>query len=80
MHTIRFFPLILVVLLLLTSCDKDPYRHGELDLSPITIVGRNTLGFLLNGKVWVPYQVSSGIFTPTIEAHLNRDFLLYLVG
>ncbi len=76
-HTLRPYTaallLITCCILLLASCEKDPYRHGEPDLPPITMEGKNTLGFLLNGKVWVPYQKIPGIFTPTLEAYLDRD-------
>ena len=74
-HTLRHHTaallLITCCILLLISCERDPYRHGEPDLPPITMEGKNTLGFLLNGKVWVPYQDKPGIFTPTLEAVLD---------
>lgn len=60
-------------ILLLTSCEKDPYKNGEPTLPPITMEGKNTLGFLLDGKVWVPYQENPGLFTPTLEAVLDRN-------
>ena len=74
-HRLRLYTaallLITCCILLLTSCEKDPYRHGEPDLPPITMEGKNTLGFLLNGKVWVPYQDKPGIFTPTLLGILD---------
>ncbi len=78
-HTLRPYTaallLITCCILLLASCEKDPYRHGEPDLPPITMEGKNTLGFLLNGKVWVPYQDKPGIFTPTLETLLDNRHL-----
>lgn len=56
---------------MLSSCDKDPYQDGTPELPPITMEGKNTLGFLLDGKVWVPYQVNPGIFTPTLNTVLD---------
>jgi len=58
-------------IIMLSSCNKDPYQDGTPELPPITMEGKNTLGFLLNGKVWVPYQENPGIFTPTLEAILD---------
>ncbi len=80
-HTLRPYTaallLITCCILLLASCEKDPYRHGEPDLPPITMEGKNTLGFLLNGKVWVPYQDKPGIFTPTLEVSMsNNSFII----
>ncbi len=78
-HTLRphtaALLLITCCILLLISCERDPYRHGEPDLPPITMEGKNTLGFLLNGKVWVPYQDKPGIFTPTLEAWIDGKHL-----
>lgn len=62
-------------ILLLTSCEKDPYKNGEPSLPPITMEGKNTLGFLLDGKVWVPYQENPGLFTPTMEFYMDRTVL-----
>ncbi|MEZ4909490.1 MAG: hypothetical protein R2774_01380 [Saprospiraceae bacterium] len=53
-------------IILISSCNKDPYQDGTPELPPITMEGKNTLGFLLDGKVWVPYQENPGIFTPTL--------------
>jgi hypothetical protein len=60
---------------MLSSCHKDPYQDGTPELPPITMEGKNTLGFLLDGKVWVPYQESSGIFTPTLEFKMDGNVL-----
>jgi hypothetical protein len=61
--------LVLIVLTSILSCTKTE----EIDkLPPITMEGKNTLGFLLDGKVWVPYQESSGIFTPTLFAVFDQ--------
>jgi len=80
MYTSRsFFTLNLITnliaclcIIMLSSCNKDPYQDGTPELPPITMEGKNTLGFLLDGKVWVPYQESSGIFTPTLESILDQ--------
>ena len=60
--------IVCLCIMLISSCNKDPYQDGTPELPPITMEGKNTLGFLLDGKVWVPYQESSGIFTPTLIA------------
>ena len=65
--TITFFTACMYILLL-SSCAKDPYKDGEPVLPPITMEGKNTLGFLLDGKVWVPYQENPGLFTPSLNA------------
>ncbi len=65
--TVTFIAACLYILLL-SSCEKDPYKNGEPTLPPITMEGKNTLGFLLDGKVWVPYQEKPGLFTPTLIA------------
>lgn len=70
--TITFIATCLYILLL-SSCIKDPYKNGEPSLSPITMEGKNTFGFLLDGKVWVPYHEKPGLFTPTLEAVLDRN-------
>lgn len=38
--------------------------------------GKNTLGFLLDGKVWVPYNPKPGLFTPTIDFGMDGNSLL----
>jgi len=62
-------------IILLSSCNKDPYQDSTPELPHITVEGKNTLGFLLDGKVWVPYQDNPGIFTPKLEAHLDNMHL-----
>jgi len=58
-------------IIMLSSCNKDPYQDGTPELPPISMEGKNTLGFLLDGKVWVPYQDNPGLFTPTLEPYLD---------
>lgn len=38
---------------LLTACKKDPTKNAK--LPPITQEGKNTIGFTIDGEVWVPY-------------------------
>jgi len=62
-------------IIMLSSCHKDPYQDGTPELPPITMEGKNTLGFLLDGKVWVPYQENPGVFTPTLEFNMDGNVL-----
>jgi hypothetical protein len=39
--------------LFFTACKKDPTKNAK--LPPITQEGKNTVGFTINGEVWVPY-------------------------
>lgn len=77
MYTImRLFSIIFFVTFVLSSCNKDPYQNGIPELPPITMEGKNTLGFLLDGKVWVPYQENPGIFTPTLEVTMDNNNII----
>lgn len=42
-----------VVLSAVNSCKKDPTKNAT--LPPATQEGKNTVGFTVNGEVWVPY-------------------------
>jgi hypothetical protein len=47
-----------------TKCQKDTEPQASLQLPPETQTGENTLGFLLNGEVWIPqgaYYSMSGL-------------------
>ena len=78
-HLLRYHVAALLLtfccIVLLTSCTKDPYKDGEPVLPPVTMEGKNTLGFLLDGKVWVPYNPNPGLFTPTMEFYMDRTVL-----
>lgn len=73
MYTIiRLSSIIFFMIFVISSCNKDPYQDGTPELPPITMEGKNTFGFLLDGKVWVPYQDHIGIYSdPTKEIRLN---------
>lgn len=54
---------LLTAIALLTSCDKDGQIFAGKDkLPPETQTGANTVGCLVNGKVFLPYQ--QGILSP----------------
>lgn len=55
--------LILLIVLAVTSCDKDGQIFASKDkLPPETQTGANTVGCLVNGKVFLPHQ--QGISSP----------------
>ena len=55
MKTWFFLPIIFLLTtpLFFTACKKDPTKNAK--LPPITQEGKNTVGFTINGEVWVPY-------------------------
>lgn len=57
--------LLLFILLSLTACKKDPTKNAT--LPPATQEGKNTIGFTLNGEVWVPYAKCSSFGDPCRE-------------
>ena len=48
-----FFFILLAASLIFISCKKDPTKNAK--LPPITQEGKNTVGFTIDGEVWVPY-------------------------
>lgn len=48
-----FFIFLTSFLLLNFSCKEDPTKNAV--LPPATQEGKNTIGFTINGEVWVPY-------------------------
>jgi len=55
MKTRFYLPIffLLIISLLFAACKKDPTKNAK--LPPITQEGKNTIGFTINGEVWVPY-------------------------
>ncbi len=51
-----------------SSCIRDRDEPKPKELPPITTEGRNTIGFLLNGEVWLPGGGGIG--------HPNKDFVI----
>src|SRR6185312_62260 len=53
MKKFLFFSIALIALFFFSSCKKDSTKNAK--LPPITQEGTNTIGFTINGEVWVPY-------------------------
>lgn len=55
MKTQFYLPIyfLLIVSLFIAGCKKDSAKNAK--LPPITQEGKNTIGFTINGEVWVPY-------------------------
>jgi len=60
--------LLASIIHLQSSCVKNNSEPKPKELPPITTEGRNTIGFLLNGEVWLPG--GGGIGSP------DKDFVL----
>jgi hypothetical protein len=75
-HTMKTYLILLLTTFFFFSCeDPDPYKDPDnVKLPPITMEGKNTFGCKVNGKVWVPYQDQSGLFTPTLEVIEDNGF------
>ena len=48
-----------------SSCKKDPTKNAT--LPPVTQEGKNTVGFTINGEVWVPYSKCQAFSNPCSE-------------
>ncbi len=70
LSTKTLFPAFLVCLLL-SGCFKIRDRPDENRLPPSTQEGKNTLGCLIDGKVWVPLK--SGWFDRSVKAHYYKQ-------
>lgn len=55
--------------LFLAGCKKDPTKNAK--LPPITQEGKNTIGFTVDGKVWVPYYKCRFMGDPCGEIHAS---------
>ena len=54
MKTKIYYSIILLFIsLFFVTCKKDPTKNAK--LPPITQEGKNTVGFTIDGEVWVPY-------------------------
>jgi hypothetical protein len=53
MKNLKLLTLIITAALALNSCKKDPTKNAV--LPEATQEGKNTVGFILNDEVWVPY-------------------------
>ena len=67
MKSINYLPLF--ILLSLAACKKDPTKNAK--LPPATQEGKNTIGFTLNGEVWVPYAKCGAFSNPCQEAQVS---------
>lgn len=68
-----FIVLVVSVLLLNVSCKKDPTKNAV--LPPATQEGKNTVGFTINGEVWVPYYKCQSFSNPCGEISASYDIL-----
>ena len=59
----------LIICFSLTGCKKDPTKNAK--LPPITQEGKNTIGFTIDGEVWVPYYKCSLMGDPCGEIHAS---------
>jgi hypothetical protein len=53
MKNLKLFTLLIAATIALNSCKKDPTKNAV--LPEATQEGKNTVGFILNDEVWVPY-------------------------
>jgi len=68
-QTLYYISILLISIIhLQSSCVKNNSEPKPKVLPPITTEGRNTIGFLLNGEVWLPG--GGGIGRP------NKDFVM----
>lgn len=69
-HKIFFYSSILSIsFFFIASCKKDPTKNAK--LPPITQEGKNTIGFTINGEVWVPYYKCRFMGDPCGEIHAS---------
>lgn len=55
--------------LFFSGCKKDPTKNAK--LPPITQEGKNTIGFTIDGEVWVPYYECRFMGDPCGEIHAS---------
>lgn len=55
--------------LFFAACKKDPTKNAK--LPPITQEGKNTVGFMIDGEVWVPYYECRFMGDPCGEIHAS---------
>ncbi len=61
-----------------SSCIRDRDEPKPKELPPITTEGRNTIGFLLNGEVWLPGGGAIG--SPDKEFVLDTQSNIFLIS
>ena len=72
----RYFLSIILLLfftLFFTTCKKDPTKNVK--LPPATQEGKNTIGFTIDGEVWVPYAKCGFMGDPCRELHVSYSTL-----
>jgi hypothetical protein len=71
MKTRFYFPIFFLFILSLffAACKKDPTKNAK--LPPITQEGKNTVGFTIDGEVWVPYYKCRFMGNPCGEIHAS---------
>ena len=62
-----YFPIffLLITSLFFNGCKKDPTKDAK--LPPITQEGKNTVGFTIDGEVWVPFAKCTAFSDPCRE-------------
>lgn len=69
-HKLLFYSAFLFIIFSFgTGCKKDPTKKAK--LPPITQEGKNTIGFTINGDVWVPYYKCRFMGNPCGEIHAS---------
>ena len=63
------FLIVLTAPFLFITCKKDPTKNAK--LPPITQEGKNTVGFTIDGEVWVPYYKCGFMGNPCGEIHTS---------
>lgn len=80
-NPILIFLVFCTLLLTNVTCKKDPTKNAV--LPPATQEGKNTVGFLINDEVWVPYAkcggslAGSGSSSACGKINVQYDDLLY---
>ena len=64
-YKLIFLILLSFICLTAIKCKKDPTKNAT--LPPATQEGKNTIGFTINGEVWVPYAKCAAFSDPCRE-------------
>jgi hypothetical protein len=61
----KIIPLALAIVVIAAKCNKESVSNPT--LPPATQEGKNTVGFTINGEVWVPYAKCAAFTNPCRE-------------
>ena len=59
-------------IIMLSSCNKDPYQDGTPELPPITMEGKNTFGCKINEEIWIPFVKNPSQWNQAISINLDE--------